>query len=204
MVRKTSYLWRSNFVILQREKMDADHKDDNGDQPKKRHNGPQQPKSSIPKDEVKAERKLKKQRKDEKMKLEEMVKLIMQKPPILNNGMFDPIRELVEDAVVHPAKYNLGIQTASIPNNSEQSEAPNLSGAIAQKLKDRLEIDASIALRIQVTAKSVDYWKLRQPHYHIIKRFTLHVIDGDGEKINVKINSSLNSFMEGVQVGTVL
>jgi arylsulfatase A-like enzyme len=31
--------------------MDADHKDDNGDQPKKRHNGSQQPKSSIPKDE---------------------------------------------------------------------------------------------------------------------------------------------------------
>jgi hypothetical protein len=45
--------------------------------------------------------KLKKQRTEEKMKLEEMVKLIMQKPRILDNGMFDPIQELVTDAVVH-------------------------------------------------------------------------------------------------------
>jgi hypothetical protein len=60
---------------------------------------------------------LKKQWTEEKMKLEEMVKLIMQNPRILNNGMFDPIRELVTDAVVHPAKYNLGILAVSIPNN---------------------------------------------------------------------------------------
>jgi hypothetical protein len=104
------------------------------------------------------------------------------------NGMFDPIQELVTDAVVHPTKYNLGTQTASIPNNAKQSDTPNLSGGIAQKLRDRHEIDTSIALRIQVTAKSVDYSKLGQPHYHIIKRFTLHVIDGDGKKINVKVN----------------
>jgi hypothetical protein len=58
--------------------MDADHQDDNGDQHKRRHDGSQQPKSSIPKDEVKAERKLKRQRTEEKMKIEEMVKVISQ------------------------------------------------------------------------------------------------------------------------------
>jgi hypothetical protein len=42
--------------------MDADHQDDNGNQLKTRHDGSQQPKSSIPNDEVKAERLLKKQR----------------------------------------------------------------------------------------------------------------------------------------------
>jgi hypothetical protein len=99
--------------------MDADHPDDNGKQHKRRHDGSQQPKSSIPKDGVKAERKLKRQRAEEKMKLEEMVKIIMQNPQILNDGMFDPIRELVTDAVVHPARYNLGIQSASIPNHGE-------------------------------------------------------------------------------------
>jgi hypothetical protein len=122
--------------------MDADHQDDNGDQLKMRHDGSQQPKSSTPKDEAKAERTLKKQRTEEKMKLQEMVKLTMEKPQNLNNGMFDPIRELVTDAVAHPAKCNLGMQTAS--------EAPNLSGAIAQKLKDRHKIDTSVAPRIQV------------------------------------------------------
>jgi hypothetical protein len=74
---------------------------------------------------VKAECKLKKQRTEEKMKLEEMVESIMQNPRILSDGMFDPIRQLVADAVVHPAECDLGMQTASIPNNAEQSEAPN-------------------------------------------------------------------------------
>jgi hypothetical protein len=184
--------------------MDADHQDDNGNQQKRRHDRSQQPKSSIPKDEVKAERKLKKQRTEEKMNLEEMVKSIMQNPRILSNGMFDPIRQLVADAIVHPSKCDLGMQTASFPNNAEQSEAPNLSGAIAQKLRDRHKIDASVALRIQVTAKSADCSKLGQPHCHIVKRFTLHVIDGEGKKTNVKMSSLLNSHMEGVQVGAVL
>jgi hypothetical protein len=58
--------------------MDADHQDDNGDQLKMRHDGSQQPKSSIPNDEAKAERMLKKQRTEEKMKLEEMVKSTME------------------------------------------------------------------------------------------------------------------------------
>jgi hypothetical protein len=47
MVRKTFHL-----PVSQREKMDADHQDDNGNQLKTRHDGSQQPKSSIPKDEA--------------------------------------------------------------------------------------------------------------------------------------------------------
>ena len=58
---------------------------------------------------------------------------------------------------------------------------------------------------VQVTAKTLDYWERTQPHVHVLKRFTLHdVIDENHENINVKINSSLNSFMDAVEVGTVL
>jgi hypothetical protein len=195
---------RSNLTILQREKMDADHQDDNGDHHKRRHGRSQQPNPPPPQDQVRREALLKKRRNEKRDDLEAMVNIIMRDPKKLNNRIFDPIRTLVTDAVLHPTKYDLTMQAAANPMRQQPSDRPNLSGAIAQKLRRRQEIDVTISPRVQVTAKSLDYSNRTQPHVHVLKRFTLHVIDENYENINVKVNSGLNSFMDGVEVGTVL
>jgi hypothetical protein len=83
-----------------------------------------------------------------------MVNVIVRDPKKLNNPIFDLIRTLVTDAVLHPTKCDLTMQAAANPMRQQPSDGPNLIGAIAQKLRRRQEIDVTVSPRVQVTAKS--------------------------------------------------
>jgi hypothetical protein len=156
------------LAILQREKMDADHQDDNGDHHKRRHSRSQQPNPPPPQDQVRREALLEKRRNEKRDDLKAMVNTIMRDPKKLNNRIFDPIRTLVTDAVLHPTKCDLAMQAAANPMRQQPSDGPNLSGAIAQKLRRRQEIDVTVSPWVQVTAKSLDCLKRTQPHVHVL------------------------------------
>ena len=110
--------WAKNIVLLEwADFFIFDQQGDNGDHHKRRHGHSQQPSPSPPRDQVKHEAMLKKRRKEKRDDLEAMVNKTMKDPKKLNNSIFDPIRTLVTDAVLHPMKYDLTIHAAAQPNH---------------------------------------------------------------------------------------
>ena len=145
---------------------------------------------------------------EQKIMLTEMVDQVMAKPSLLSAAVLAPIRHLVTDVISRPNEYGLSAPSdySAFAGISQGPEEPELTSDLANRLLHRQpvggeKLQLSEQPVIQVTCLSL---KMEKHGDHKYKKYTLHVIDGDSSHITAKINTSLNSSMAAVKVGSIL